>query len=1717
MAEPIWLTTDEVLETAREFKGWKYRFQLKDKSGQTAAPQPTYPLAFLEKFGGGIFGSRLSTYQELARSDTKASNCVMFGEGLIVGTAARLGKTVEWDGKKHGLAMQAAGVGPKGVIQAYVDAGFAAEVFNGHEKEPFPWSIVQGDHHFWIVVDYDPGSGRVLTLEANVFVAPLSGGEVGFVGHNWVDGARIDGAWGVKLADEFLRTGTVNGFKSAGPKWVDTRAHNKELWFAKLYVREPTRVFSPLSRSDTTSAVFPGYSNNETKQTGHGGYYVFGLHRNLHGGIHLFPPRDGQPVTQSSTTPTKVSAMAAGYVVAARLPGAKSEAAHPDVLNLLRNWPGFVLLRHEIAVRKLLPGENEPEPTRHGLYSLYMHLQSPKYSLGDPVTIADNDPWLGGATGAHDPKAGAAPGQPAARPAAKKKEKDHDPPAEPEVPPPVPWFSYLYRARFGSWVRVRAQKGEGTQGSGVVGEMFWSAVAVPDPKVSAVNVYDGRKLMKLLVRDAKDRPLFVFKRAPATIDKALADLRDGKVVTFSEPLLEVRPREGLGYICGVGELPGVRRRGLELPDGFLHFQVFTAKDDAKAIDTLIAQAKKIVPGLSFAEVDCTEGNFLDIGVFKGKVEAPIQDDEDKKHLDEVFQDYVDHPDVHLLNPTRVVEMLDGKVSFAPKEIDGQAIETTWNLDGHCYPVRLDVEVPYLPKSADHTTAKNGGYRLSLGFRDAAGAAISRRVNGGPAQTSFELKIDDGKLASLKARPKPNEHVKYLSIVVQVPAEAESVEILDLVGDLDPVLGREDDKSEEMLFEATVGGHRWRDVKLTYANEWSVAEMDKAVDAIAGSIGKDQQYPLSKDAARQIAWCDEAKESPAARIFLKDGSEASKKALFDAALAPSKSLVCLHPMTAVWLLAMLGRNDTGGKDAEKVSVETSFDSKPHGGDRPPPLWGWVGGEGVDLADVAFGERLSVLVVDDDYSYDDTRRQLPIETSVGGKSPELTAEYDGTRSGLAKVEVIVDFWGSCNLAKARGGAGAVFEGGADTATVKLSPALDDWNAEEEKWGFSAPRRRARRYAFPIKFKPKAPRMLNGYAWVRWRKKGDASWTEGESYEYAQALSFADALQQTKEARIRKKKSKAKGLEVDKTLFTMDGDFILSPSDAKKTKNVTANGTWKSYVDAYSDIVLAASLADGIERLVEAVKADGITLALKQGSLATDGKSCVVVAQRQKPKEKAKKGAPPPPDTSAVCAEKTVPGLSLTAQGKNEVKVELQGGPQPAEACDKVAKEGLLLSEDHLFIHAHSQWEKKDPRVTPSFSLSRYRAAYDRTKIRLHENLAEGLELLRDEIGGNLPIEYLSLDGRTCHVSLAPKLADKAEEAAMQYFLGVSRLANGKLLRLTAAPESAAYGFVSVDATQLLQDVDLVAPDDAVIEYTFGYLPMALFYQTNKEQLIDRKRFDELKGETLTFPDPYLCDVPAGSFEQVGFPLEGKPEHFSLQPGQKACGLTLTIELRGDLEAWAHYQIVVTKNGKVDAQARLVGKSNILSIDCGPLGNMDVKLEAVLRSASDKPEDHPLPKPYTNKYAYTPKLDGFDADWDANKEFLLVKAQGTSLAPPVLAAPADREGWQYADKEDIAQALRLELEPNDGIQGGKLDRLVQYAFRAREPKDKKKKAEWKNHGFCDREGRFEARLPAEHVDPEKPLKVTLVAVPNDKKIPGLLPKTFTRQKTVGARNPP
>lgn len=102
----------------------------------------------------------------------ETNNCCTFVEALIVQAWQKNSASFSWSAERHRQMMIMSEEDYFSPITALVEADIAVFVPDP-ETRPSPWTVIQGWRHKWrgghtfIIVDYDPETDHVLTLESN--------------------------------------------------------------------------------------------------------------------------------------------------------------------------------------------------------------------------------------------------------------------------------------------------------------------------------------------------------------------------------------------------------------------------------------------------------------------------------------------------------------------------------------------------------------------------------------------------------------------------------------------------------------------------------------------------------------------------------------------------------------------------------------------------------------------------------------------------------------------------------------------------------------------------------------------------------------------------------------------------------------------------------------------------------------------------------------------------------------------------------------------------------------------------------------------------------------------------------------------------------------------------------------------------------------------------------------------------------------------------------------------------------------------------------------------------------------------------------------------------------------------------------------------------------------------------------------------------------------
>ncbi|QRK11608.1 cell envelope integrity protein TolA [Archangium violaceum] len=806
------------------------------------------------------------------------------------------------------------------------------------------------------------------------------------------------------------------------------------------------RYSFPLRGNNASSSPWQCFYNNESLDTGIGGYYLLGLQRNLHGGIHLFPPADQEFVP--------VSAVAPGYIVAARLPGEKAPCRKPGVAEALGNWPGFVLVRHELeeTPKESQQGgtaqSSQASPRRGVFYTLYMHLRSPIFppSIEEKAQKAAASQKPQNAPAASQKPQGTGSVQKTQNTsAAQKKEEEARKKAEIAASAldryfqEVPWFRELYKRRFGAWVCISGDK---------PGAMVWSQEPVPEADRKPPNAGQqgaGKKTYKVLTQDGTAQEIslrnkegqeeWLYKAPPANLEEALVTLAQGDVVTFMEPFFPVNIGELLGFS---GPLPdqlailsqdfrvqredselAEKRKRFEVRSGFLHFQVFSPeKDKENGIKLLLELARQIETGSGrlpeFVEVkEDSEDNFLTLEEIEKHLKGALPE-EDRNAFSKLTQDYfsaakkIDRSGFGY-GPL-VASLLDSTTSFAPK-----SEKPDWKSCCRFeYPLTLEIETVNLPTPDKNTKVAGGVYELELCFEqevpDVGWARMECRqrdcgelLNGRKVCKPASLKIDSNKLGTARNG--------VLQLSLMVPAVAERMTLKAKQGFFIEQTVSLPGADGRLLAQGIT--RRWRNVRLVQKNEWALesvkAVLQKAKAALEASGGLD----VIEEELVEMAWCDPAKEVHMPRLVHGDeqagtkptsGTGKKRPMLFDTEgwLSPSSRLENLHPVTAVWLLNVLDKQ-------RKARVRDEWAVPGFRKENPSPqFFGWVKKAGTRHV----GEMLTLAVIDDDFGYDKENR-VSLLAKQGATVLELAGGREFAPGGNIVQPFKACFWGDWTL--------------------------------------------------------------------------------------------------------------------------------------------------------------------------------------------------------------------------------------------------------------------------------------------------------------------------------------------------------------------------------------------------------------------------------------------------------------------------------------------------------------------------------------------------------------------------------------------------------------------------------------------------------------------------------------------------------------------------------
>ncbi|UCF85629.1 MAG: hypothetical protein JSV50_08360 [Desulfobacteraceae bacterium] len=1520
----------------------------------------------------------------------------------------------------------------------------------------------------------------------------------------------------------------MDGIEHGGKHYVclnKTPAYRETVEAKKVRIRHGSFLPFPISPEEEEHIQpLRYYYNNECLNTGFGGYYPLGLMKNIHGGIHLFPHKD----KGSDKKHTPVKCIAPGYIAAARLwPGSLKDENKKDTpiakaIKASMNWTGFVLVRHDVQplketraeerdtatnkVVKLKEIENDGKPV--AIYSLYMHLTPPKSSIDDSE--------LKDAVSYED----------------------------------VPWFDYLLRRGYGTWVNICPTEGE-------LGDVHWSAKEIDSDTVSpdilrkkqsfSAKVHGKKPGEKkdISVVD-KGTMLRVFKEPAANFSEAIDALKEGKVVTFAEPFFPVSAGDIIGH---VKPLPKklMPQRKVEAKDttnkdkktmqsGFLHWEILCSESDnsllkiadiaeevlskgdeggkgKEASDKEVEGERQGGSGRSHFKIfdDTHPDNYIDWSEVEGQMETFLATEQERKDFKDAMSSRVEGPESEQVAGGRgkgkqnkkfyypeIVEFFNNKETFVSQEKN----DSQTSYDGFMYPVTLRVDTSLLTKPENYSESdvrdrKYFAFYIEFRKKDKRSEKYVKL-----ASVNKSLKIDSKKLQE-----------KPLEFTIQVPVEAEEIVCTPMTHDagyplfyLDPAPPAPD---SEIEFFKKITSRRFRNTMLTHGFDWSL----EAATRLYQRLKEEKLLPAQFNPLEPLTWSSDDVLS----VF-RFNAKGQKNPVFgntEGQLPLEGKIQNIHPITCMWLLRILTRHD-------RIKIKDSPERAVFQPDLTKTFkyWGWVtqneNKEG--KVKVLFGDTVYAMVIDDDYAYDTSTTITLKAHSDTGQQLVLGSGLNFPKGshGNHVLQLNVCFWGTWDF-KVYVKAQLL-----DDPDSKRSPfptqiitekpeffwpfiSTADGSGESDEVDSTTRSLLLRDLYNPIRYsdgtfswllqfregKKPMPLSIEGFLvfYLKKNPKEPHSWKPipKELAAYCTRAAVEPNHQASKLEYVKKENCKI----VD--------DFIIGLSDAKKGKlgsKVTDDFRFSEYRGAYQHFQLACELAEKVQHLYEEYKKQWKVISIYSVSL--DGLTCEILCLT-----KDRRGKPTfQKITDRIISESTVAGITkINSEKGNLIGVKLSVGPslKSCDECELQTPDKFEYDPTNCFIVGIGA-ESPSIRVTNDLAYSDFHA---KRSIRLYVYLAEAIQKLKKEYGLKKRIDPLEVseDGLSCIIKQqsAMEAADKTgvfyKVLPVDNHLALSVLPRrNNAMNLTFSPNNALAEIA--DKQQNLRDEDRI-----YVKFGFLVINGDRFLEPYQEydvemNMISKSAVERMKkqagvGGTLEY-GPSLEAV--SMLTNISFSFSEHP--FTLLNDGRKCYLVIEVECEGNLDIWQHYNKVLSKEGDpqpvtmqdVPHQRGILQARYEFPKDKG--GNVTFTVQARLKPKFEARINY-VPSPKSFDYDFTPRFEKPQLTEDSigKKKYVVISCQTYGIECPKGAGVKDFSIPQTKLTYDkLGRNLHFVI----------LDEMGHLAFaETKGKKDKPKKLTdcieylipGKDSGFCNSQGIFLARIDKVLLSDEK--KYTFKAI--------------------------
>lgn len=599
----------------------------------------------------------------------------------------------------------------------------------------------------------------------------------------------------------------------------------------------------------------------------------------------------------------------------------------------------------------------------------------------------------------------------------------------------VPWTKRLFLARNGAVV-------DGRFGQPTFGQIRWvvtradlinrdttsAEVYKVDPASGALST-EPFELRRTVTVDGKSqlRAVGIYKQPPPELRDALLRLQEGNIITFREPYFAVAGGESIGYL---GKAPGTVA---SWPTPFLHWEVFAPTKEGSLRRLLAGEAtvgKRILSDHLIQ--DSSSDNYLDPEDFKNLFAKGFHKDEREEMVD-LLSTVSSRYD-------RFSEIFDRLRKNSPETFAKDIHKDLPAPPARTFAFGLDLKVIKAEKNTP-----DGSYKLKLEFLDEAGELLPR---GKPYAVEVVANVSEAEFARR----------------VSVPAETVKIRVTSAelhLAEAPPPKDRDARFKEALKPLQDLMDYRLRNVLLAHPTEWSEAGIKSVCDKVGDEIGEQMERLV------EASWWGRTKG------FLGTDSKGeypvfSGGSIFDDKILPKDGKIDnLHPVTALWLLALLQEH------GKIVSANTTADC-PLSVDAGIAYLGWAldcskpnGGK------PAVGDDVGVLAIRNDYN-----TGAPVDIAARGPAGWLNLDSTRYSSGVAKLALKVGFWGRWTLVQP--------SGASNTDGAELFVEAPDL----AKIGPATPVRRSTQYAFRLFFRSNCPTGLSGVVFFKCGKAGTKS---------------------------------------------------------------------------------------------------------------------------------------------------------------------------------------------------------------------------------------------------------------------------------------------------------------------------------------------------------------------------------------------------------------------------------------------------------------------------------------------------------------------------------------------------------------------------------------------------------------------------------------------------